>query len=136
MKVKCKYTSYRDVVPTLDPEEYAYFYGIHLEHHKEYIVYGIATMKNGKIEYLIQDETFYPSFYVADLFDITDPVLPYEEWCFRNQFVTESNFASCLCYKEFLFLDNHFDGVLLHDDRHIARFEEWRASIDQQYRQS
>lgn len=133
MKVRCVYTSHADVLPPLDPCKFFYESTLHLIKDKVYIVYGIIHVKEKGIHYLIQEETFYPSCYTAALFEIVDAQLPYDDWFFYHDEDHLADFR--LGYKLFALDQDHFEKVILHDDRHVALFEEWRARIDQQYKQ-
>jgi hypothetical protein len=132
MKVRCLYSNYGEV-PSLDSENYRYTSNLHLKKNKEYIIYGLAALKrDGKILYLIVDETNYPDFYIADLFEIIDSQLAATNWYFGIG--SENHAVSYIIgYEEFVKNRDHFESIILHDDETMPVFRKWLEFVDKQY---
>ena len=132
MKVRCIYSSYKDVVPPLDPNEYFYTSVLDLVPGKEYSVYGLSVLKeDGKILYYIIDETGRPRSEISDLFEIVDSQLPIADWHFGLG--TEQHVVSLIFgYEEFVKDMNHFAGVLEQETEDLERFWKWKEIIDRQ----
>jgi len=133
MKVRCVYTSYKDVIPSLDSNDYSYSSILHLAAMKEYIVYSIVELKaDQKFKYLIVDETGLPDYRLSDLFEIVDAQLPLLDWHFS--FGTEQHAVSWILGYDRLANDyEHFEGVILHDEKPLEEFWKWKKIVDRQY---
>ena len=132
MRVQCIYSSYKDVVPPLDPERYSYISELYLIRAKEYVVYGLSVLKgDGKILYYIIDETGRPRSYISDLFDIVDSRFTIADWHFGLG--TEQHTVSFIFgYEEFVKTRLHFEGVILQETEDLERFWKWKEIIDKQ----
>lgn len=138
MKVKCIKKSFAD-----DKEAariYATSLGarLHISLGKEYIVYGITNYM-GLIEYLIQEDTYRPRLYPANLFEIVDTQLPYEEWhCGKYQYSSAVDgfvqFFYVFGSKEMATDEGLFMSIILQDNEGLFHFEEWRKLVDRQYK--
>ena len=141
MKIRCIHTKYSEINPPLNPEKYNYLSRVALTLDKEYVVYAIMADEEANVKYLILDDDYilynrnlrYPAFHNSSFFEITDHLLPYEEWHFGIGTGDYNHIKAILGYKLIVKDQKHFEGILLHDDYHVALFEKWRESIDQQY---
>ena len=91
-----------------------------------YSVYGISLYK-GVLAYLIVGEnTDYPSWYPAELFEVTDNQIPFE-WSF--EFFKNLDLKAVLGYKELVLSDDHYDNLMERDEKAIRIFLERKKCI-------
>jgi len=138
MKVKCIKTSFADdqEVALRCPAEIKNKQHISLGKH--YVVYAIECSNDDLVKYLIQEDTYRPRLYPANLFEVIDSQLPYEEWHFgKYQNPVAINGIVTYFYvfgsKEMATDYNLFMSIIEQDQEGLFHFEEWRKLIDQQY---
>jgi hypothetical protein len=137
MQIKCIKTSFAE-----DHEMKRYYANdlngtLYISRDKIYTVYGMRC-SNTLVEYLIQDDNYYPAFYPANLFDVVDSPLPYEEWHFgKFQYPVINSGIIKYFYmfgsKEMATDYDLLMSIILHDREGLFHFEEWRKLIDRQY---
>jgi hypothetical protein len=82
--------------------------------------------------YLIQDDCYLPGFYSAELFDIVDSQLPYEEWHFGKHVVNQHD-DYILGSKDMVDSLELLETIILHNNSGLLYFENWRGLVDRQY---
>lgn len=117
MKVKC--ISVKVKSPDLE-------YYIKLD--KEYIIYGISIYED-RVNYLICDEFDSPDWYDAELFRVSNNLLPVE-WYYKfygDDFYLRAIFG----YKELIFDSNHYDNTLECEKKDLDIFYKRKKEIDE-----
>jgi len=136
MKVKCIKNSFAD-----DREVALYRSDLearlHITIDKTYVVYGMKH-EHRILYYLIQEDTYRPRFYPANLFDVVDTQLPYEEWHLgKYQYSSAIDGTIQTFYvfgsKEMATDHDLLMSIILQDNEGLFHFEEWRKLIDRQY---
>ena len=125
MRIVCKVNKGCDLsTKTLAAMPYAKTIFNSLQIGQEYTVYGISLYKN-VVLYLISDT---PSWYPAELFNITDPLV-YTEWHFH--FYGDFYGLNAIWgYKELLD-PVHYDNLLDGESEDLAIFEKRKQEIDE-----
>jgi hypothetical protein len=134
MKIKCVKISFADDQEVTLGRATNLEAKLHVSLGKDYIVYGMQFSNLGSVEYLIQDDNYFPAFYPANLFEVIDTQLPYEEWHFgkfRALFVVK--YFYIFGSKEMAADYDMHMSIILHDKEGLFHFEEWRKLIDKQY---
>lgn len=85
---------------------------------KQYSVYSICLWE-GVLKYLLIGEEDLPSWYPAELFEITEKTLPFEWYC---DVTIGMSLEGIWGYKEMVYDDNHFDDLLERDSDAIKIF--------------
>lgn len=137
MKVKCIKTSFIEDDEVAERLATNLEAKLHITRDKTYIVYALKC-SNRLIEYLIQDDNYLSSFYPANLFDVVDTQMPYEEWHlgkFQNPVAINDivSYFYVLGSKEMATNYDLFMSIVEHDREGLFHFEEWRKLIDRQY---
>jgi len=94
-----------------------------IEKDKEYTVYGIL-MSGGSLHYFITD---YPSWYLAEQFEIINKLLPLN-WYFN--FNNNDDIAIC-GYKELVFSENHYEDLVEREQKALEIFEKRKEEIEE-----
>ncbi|QHZ49693.1 phosphoribosylaminoimidazole synthetase [Paenibacillus larvae] len=96
---------------------------------ESYIVYG-QHLYRGVLSYLIlgNDENL-PSWYPAELFEVTDSLLPLE-WYYQF-YGYENSISAVWGYKELITIESHHDDLLEREDKAIRIFLKRKKEIDE-----
>lgn len=125
MKVTCLYNTGNDL-PKITEETF------NLTIEKEYIVYGICKLQSGELTYLILGEREnMPSWYPAELFEISDALQPLEWYCADHRHVKETTIEYIWGYKELALDDTHAFGLIERENKDMVIFLKRKAEIDE-----
>ncbi|CDN45759.1 MULTISPECIES: hypothetical protein [Paenibacillus] len=96
---------------------------------EQYTVYGQHIYK-GVLSYLLLG-TFenLPSWYPAELFEVTDTLLPLE-WYFQF-YGNENSISAIWGYKELVAIDSHHDDLIEREDEAVRIFLKRKKEIDE-----
>ncbi len=94
----------------------------------EYTVYGISQWKNVIYYLTINKYNTLPSWYPADLFEITDNLLPIEWYynCFKNS----ETLSAIWGYSELALIEKHYEDLIERNDNAIKIFLKRKSEID------
>lgn len=139
MKVKCIKTSFADDLEVAQHRQNDIHADLDISLGEHYIVCTIEVSNNDNVEYLIRDDTYYPNLYPANLFEVVDTQLPYEEWHlgkFQYPVVLEDGVVRYFYIFGSKEMATNYDvlmSIRLHEDAGLAHFAEWHELVGRQY---
>ncbi|WP_259418035.1 hypothetical protein [Bacillus toyonensis] len=125
MKVTCLYYTGNDL-PKITEETF------NLTIEKEYIVYGICKLQSGELTYLsLGERENMPSWYPAELFEISDALQPIEWYCAEHRHIKDTTIDYIWGYKELALDNTHALGLIERENRDMELFLKRKAEIDE-----
>ncbi len=101
----------------------------HFQINKLYEVYGICIWHDTINYLLIEQEGSLPSWYPAEIFDISDPSLP-SEWYFNFYGYDDiSGLTAVWGYKDLVESKEHYTGLLERESQDIKTFLQMKKEI-------
>lgn len=96
----------------------------------EYMVYGIGLLENEDIQYLILDKNQdKPSWYTAELFKVSDPLLPLEFYFGDHSHIKTTTTRFIWGYKELVLEANHDIDLINREPEALKIFLKRKAEI-------
>ncbi len=110
MKVICKYNNPSNL-PDYIPNDFDYG----LELNKEYLVMGILNFKNSDNIYFLVDENGLPSWFPAQIFDISNNKIP-NNWVMKINEDIHIDYKNLISFNELCDNEFLFNQILERDD--------------------
>ncbi|MGI2772691.1 hypothetical protein [Bacillus cytotoxicus] len=104
---------------------------LNLEVRKEYVVYGMS-LSNGELDYqLLGENENMPSWYPAELFNVSDPLQPLEWYFADHRHIKETTIDYIWGYKELALEDSHAFGLIEREKKDMEILLKRKAEIDE-----
>ena len=133
MKVKCVFNTGNNLSENTLQAGYSKTTRFNLDIDKEYAVYGMSMWK-GSLNYLLAEDPSTPSFYPAELFEVTDHLLPLI-WFFNfekyENYEGKESSTAVWGYKEMVLDPDHYIALLEGKLEALSIFNKRKEKIDE-----